>query len=41
MGLVVTMVVTRRAREVHPLMWALVPLFAAFLLSEWLAREVF
>ena len=29
-GYVVVMVVTGRAREVHPLMWLLVPLFLAF-----------
>ncbi len=38
---VVAMAVRRRAREVHPLMWALVPLFVAFFLSGWLERSVF
>ena len=40
-GHVLVMGVKGRARDVHPLMWALVPLFAAFLLSDWLSREVF
>ena len=30
-----------RAREVHPLMWALVPLFVAFFASDWLTKNVF
>jgi AGZA family xanthine/uracil permease-like MFS transporter len=38
---VVAMAVRGRAREVHPLMWALVPLFVAFFLSGWLERSVF
>jgi AGZA family xanthine/uracil permease-like MFS transporter len=33
--------VRRKARDVHPLMWVLVPLFIAFFLSDWLQREVF
>jgi AGZA family xanthine/uracil permease-like MFS transporter len=40
-GYVIAMVARRRAAEVHPLMWALVPLFAAFFLSDWLAAHVF
>ena len=32
---------TGRAREVHPLMWALVPLFVAFFASDWLSANVF
>jgi adenine/guanine/hypoxanthine permease len=41
LGYVSVMVVRRKARDVHPLMWVLVPLFIAFLLSDWLQREVF
>jgi AGZA family xanthine/uracil permease-like MFS transporter len=40
-GYVVTMLARRRAREVHPIMWALVPLFAAFFASDWLSSHVF
>jgi AGZA family xanthine/uracil permease-like MFS transporter len=40
-GFVVIMAVRGRAREVHPLMWALVPLFAAFYAEDWLAANVF
>jgi AGZA family xanthine/uracil permease-like MFS transporter len=40
-GYVVTMLARRRAREVHPIMWALVPLFAAFFASDWLSVHVF
>ena len=40
-GFVLVMVVQGRAREVHPLMWALVPLFVAFYASDWLTRHVF
>ena len=29
------------ARQVHPLMWALVPLFVAFFASDWLEANVF
>src|SRR3954471_14925098 len=35
------MVVKGRAREVHPLMWALVPLFLAFYADDWLSVHVF
>jgi AGZA family xanthine/uracil permease-like MFS transporter len=38
---VAVMVGTGRAREIHPLMWALVPLFAAFYASDWLSAHVF
>ncbi len=41
LGYVAVMVVRRKARDVHPLMWVLVPLFIAFFLSDWLQREVF
>jgi AGZA family xanthine/uracil permease-like MFS transporter len=30
-----------RAREVHVLIWLLVPLFLAFFASDWLAANVF
>jgi AGZA family xanthine/uracil permease-like MFS transporter len=40
-GYVVAMISQRRAREVHPLMWALVPMFAAFYASDWLTANVF
>jgi adenine/guanine/hypoxanthine permease len=35
------MTATGRAREVHPLMWLLVPLFAAFFANDWLTTHVF
>jgi adenine/guanine/hypoxanthine permease len=41
LGYVAVMVATGRAREVHPLMWALVPLFCAFFASDWLSAHVF
>jgi AGZA family xanthine/uracil permease-like MFS transporter len=34
------MAVLGRAREVHPLMWVLVPLFLAFYASDWLTANV-
>jgi AGZA family xanthine/uracil permease-like MFS transporter len=40
-GYVTVMAVRGRAREVHPLMWALVPLFCAFYASDWLSANVF
>jgi adenine/guanine/hypoxanthine permease len=40
-GYVVTMIARGRARAVHPIMWALVPLFAAFFASDWLSVHVF
>jgi AGZA family xanthine/uracil permease-like MFS transporter len=40
-GYVVAMLAQRRAREIHPLMWALVPMFAAFYASDWLSANVF
>src|SRR3954451_13318362 len=39
-GYVVTMVARRRAAEVHPIMWALVPLCAAFFASDWRSAHV-
>jgi AGZA family xanthine/uracil permease-like MFS transporter len=41
LGYVAVMVATGRARQVHPLMWALVPLFLAFFASDWLSAHVF
>jgi AGZA family xanthine/uracil permease-like MFS transporter len=38
---VAVMAGTGRARQVHPLMWALVPLFLAFFASDWLSANVF
>jgi AGZA family xanthine/uracil permease-like MFS transporter len=38
---VIAMAAQGRAREVHPLMWALVPLFLAFFAADWLAANVF
>ncbi len=38
---VTVMVAIGRARQVHPLMWALVPLFLAFFSSDWLTKHVF
>jgi adenine/guanine/hypoxanthine permease len=41
LGYVAVMAAIGRAREVHPLMWALVPLFVAFYSSDWLTKNVF
>ncbi|MDA0138761.1 NCS2 family permease [Solirubrobacter deserti] len=38
---VLVMAGTGRASRVHPLMWALVPLFLAFFASDWLSANVF
>jgi AGZA family xanthine/uracil permease-like MFS transporter len=38
---VVVMVATGRARQVHPLMWAIAPLFVAFFAADWLSVNVF
>jgi AGZA family xanthine/uracil permease-like MFS transporter len=40
-GFVAIMAARGRAREVHPLMWALVPLFLAFYAEDWLSANVF
>src|SRR5436305_3642742 len=40
-GYVVVMAVNGRVREIHPLMWALVPLFLAFYADDWLSVHVF
>jgi AGZA family xanthine/uracil permease-like MFS transporter len=41
LGYVAVMAATGRSRQVHPLMWALVPLFVAFFSSDWLTENVF
>jgi AGZA family xanthine/uracil permease-like MFS transporter len=41
LGYVAVMATTGKARQVHPLMWALVPLFLAFYASDWLTKNVF
>jgi adenine/guanine/hypoxanthine permease len=38
---VAVMAGTGRWRQIHPLMWALVPLFLAFFASDWLSAHVF
>jgi adenine/guanine/hypoxanthine permease len=38
---VVVMAATGRARAVHPLMWAIAPLFVAFFAADWLSVNVF
>jgi AGZA family xanthine/uracil permease-like MFS transporter len=38
---VAVMAGTGRAGKVHPLMWALVPMFLAFFASDWLSEHVF
>ena len=40
-GYVVVMAAKGRAREVHALMWILVPMFLAFYASDWLSANVF
>jgi adenine/guanine/hypoxanthine permease len=40
-GYVTAMAAQGRAREVHALMWALVPLFLAFFAADWLSANVF
>jgi AGZA family xanthine/uracil permease-like MFS transporter len=40
-GYVLVMVVQGRAREIHPLMWGLLPLFVAFYAADWLSAHVF
>jgi AGZA family xanthine/uracil permease-like MFS transporter len=40
-GFVVAMTAQGRWREIHPLMWALVPLFLAFYADDWLSAHVF
>jgi AGZA family xanthine/uracil permease-like MFS transporter len=38
---VLVMVATGKAREVHPLMWAIAPFFVAFFAADWLSANVF
>ena len=40
-GFVAVMSARGRAREIHPLMWALVPLFGVFYAEDWLSANVF
>ena len=40
-GYVVVMAVRGRVREIHPIMWVLVPLFLAFYAEDWLSANVF
>ena len=40
-GFVVAMLARGRGREIHPLMWLLVPLFLAFFADDWLSANVF
>jgi AGZA family xanthine/uracil permease-like MFS transporter len=41
LGYVAAMIATGKASRVHPLMWAMVPLFVAFFASNWLTENVF
>ncbi|MDP9383961.1 MAG: NCS2 family permease [Actinomycetota bacterium] len=41
LAFVAVMVVQGRARQVHPIMYALVPLFVAFFAADWLSANVF
>jgi AGZA family xanthine/uracil permease-like MFS transporter len=41
LGFVAVMIAQGRAREIHPLMYALVPLFLAFYAADWLSAHVF
>jgi adenine/guanine/hypoxanthine permease len=40
-GYVLVMAATRRARELHPLMWAIALLFVLYFASDWLSAHVF
>ena len=40
-GYVVAMAATGKAREIHPLMWAIAPFFLAFFAADWLEVNVF
>jgi len=40
-GYVVVMAATGKAREIHPLMWAIAPFFVAFFAADWLEVNVF
>jgi AGZA family xanthine/uracil permease-like MFS transporter len=41
LGYVIAMIARGRIREIHPIMWALVPLFIAFFQAGWLESHVF
>jgi adenine/guanine/hypoxanthine permease len=41
LGYVLVMVALGRTREIHPLMWAIAPLFVAFFAADWLSANVF
>jgi AGZA family xanthine/uracil permease-like MFS transporter len=41
LGFVVVMVARGKIRQIHPLMWLLVPLFLAYFADDWLAANVF
>jgi AGZA family xanthine/uracil permease-like MFS transporter len=41
LGFVTVMLARGKARDVHPIMWALVPLFVAFYAEDWLSANVF
>jgi AGZA family xanthine/uracil permease-like MFS transporter len=41
LGYVLVMVATGKAREIHPLMWAIAPFFVAFFAADWLSAHVF
>jgi AGZA family xanthine/uracil permease-like MFS transporter len=41
LGYAVVMTALGRAREVHPLMWVLVPLFIAFFANPWISEHIF
>jgi AGZA family xanthine/uracil permease-like MFS transporter len=41
LGFVLVMVATGRAKDVHPLMWAIAPFFVAFFAADWLSANVF
>src|SRR4051812_3011028 len=41
LGFVTVMIARGRAREIHPLMWGLIPLFVAFYAHDWLSAHVF
>src|ERR687889_142573 len=41
LGYVLVMAASGRARDVHPLMWAIAPFFVAFFAADWLSANVF
>jgi AGZA family xanthine/uracil permease-like MFS transporter len=41
LGYVIVMAAKGRVRDIHPLMWLLVPLFLAFFAQDWLSANVF